>query len=278
MADETAPVLATAQDGVPQAQQVATSEPVVVTHADTPPTVLVGNDSEPVTSSAPTITTQAPSSPPRDEQNQVGTDSVAGARNVTSPVDAATETTTAVDTAATTTTVNTQAAATRVHTLTPLTIPVTSTATTSTSPTVSSPLKRRLSFSDDVKPTAATELAVPSTIAPAAKPVDQYDDPTSAVSRAAQNASDWNRLLGWVRDARGPQWDYATASYHVKRGSHEYFSGVTKLEGSEAALAGSISTTGFTPQAGAVFGPSASSFANADAPTESRRARRARIR
>ncbi|KAM0787329.1 hypothetical protein ACM66B_003418 [Microbotryomycetes sp. NB124-2] len=147
--------------------------------------------------------------------------------------------------------------------LTPLSIPApAATASTSAhSPKFGSPLKRRLSFN------SSADTAAPSLSARA------YEDSDSIVSRSAQNASDWNKLLGWVRRARGPQWDYATATYHVKKNSSEYFGGVTRVEGSSIVPPSAIGAGA----AGIGSGLSGAGASEATG-TESRRARRARAR
>ncbi|KAI9629623.1 hypothetical protein KEM48_012686 [Puccinia striiformis f. sp. tritici PST-130] len=47
--------------------------------------------------------------------------------------------------------------------------------------------------------------------------------------RAVKSCSNWNSALLHGRRTRGPQWDYPTASYHVSKGSKEYYKGVTRI-------------------------------------------------
>lgn len=49
-------------------------------------------------------------------------------------------------------------------------------------------------------------------------------------TKAIRSCSNWNSALLHGRRTRGPQWDYATASYHVSKGSAEYFKGVTRIQ------------------------------------------------
>ncbi|KAK4046151.1 hypothetical protein OIV83_006292 [Microbotryomycetes sp. JL201] len=145
--------------------------------------------------------------------------------------------------------------------LTPLSIP--GPAPSANSPMVGSPLKRRLSFTEDT----TTAAAVPAV--PGSTQEQLLQGTESAVRRAAQNASDWNKLLGWVRRARGPQWDYATATYHVRKNSADYFSGVNRTEG--APIVPPTAGAAGTSVMGLAGGPDASG-------AESRRSRRARAR
>ncbi|PLW21287.1 hypothetical protein PCANC_05061 [Puccinia coronata f. sp. avenae] len=51
-------------------------------------------------------------------------------------------------------------------------------------------------------------------------------------TKAVRSCSNWNSALLHGRRTRGPQWDYATASYHVSKGSAEYYKGVTRIQSS----------------------------------------------
>ncbi|WAR55571.1 hypothetical protein PtB15_6B312 [Puccinia triticina] len=48
-------------------------------------------------------------------------------------------------------------------------------------------------------------------------------------TKAIRSCSSWNSALLHGRRTRGPQWDYATASYHVSQRSAEYYRGVTPI-------------------------------------------------
>ncbi|KAI8460230.1 hypothetical protein BY996DRAFT_6742571 [Phakopsora pachyrhizi] len=48
--------------------------------------------------------------------------------------------------------------------------------------------------------------------------------------KAIKSCGNWNSALLNGRRSRGPQWDFATASYHVPRNSLEYFTGVTRID------------------------------------------------
>lgn len=80
--------------------------------------------------------------------------------------------------------------------------------------------------------------------APAATPAPAPQDEESAkVDRvlASEDAAEWNSLLVWARQKRGPQWDMGTGVYvgpghgslltgrwQVPRGSHQYYRCVPK--------------------------------------------------
>ncbi|ORY88176.1 hypothetical protein BCR35DRAFT_302118, partial [Leucosporidium creatinivorum] len=115
---------------------------------------------------------------------------------------------------------------------------------TTTVPFPGSPLKRKLSWSEP-QPEQRPRL----------EEFEESDDPflnaESTAFKAAKSARQWNGLLHWARRARGPQWDWGTATYHVDMSSPEYFAGVTRVAASalpaHVVPSAATSTTDSTP-------------------------------
>ncbi|EFP87650.1 hypothetical protein PGT21_027248 [Puccinia graminis f. sp. tritici] len=70
--------------------------------------------------------------------------------------------------------------------------------------------------------------------APASSSNSLHSNSLDRRTKAIRSCSNWNSALLHGRRTRGPQWDYATASYHVSKGSTEYYKGVTRIESGES--------------------------------------------